>query len=178
MSEVVELITIHSYLSLGNSCSAFGMIFIGSHGSDGDEIISVGGGCDGVLLGIIVSVSVVVRVGATVLVRVGVRVNVGVIVRVTVGVNVRVGVGEMNPIGVRVGVAEGPARVRVRVGVLLTLGVAEGTAVQVEVLAGSFVGVVEASSALLVDGVAVPPKLVEASSVTIAVRVSATAVSI
>ena len=138
------------------------------------SVFDGGGDSDGVLLGTIVRVSVGVRVN----VCVGVRDNVGVIVRVTVGVNVRVGVGEMNPIGVRVGVAEGPVRVRARVGVLLTLVVAEGTAVQVEVLAGSFVRVVEANSALLVDGVAVPPKLVEASSVTIAVRVAATAVSI
>jgi len=139
-----------------------------SHGSRVGINVFVGGGdSDGVLLGTIVNV------------RVGVRDNVGVIVRVTVAVNVRVGVGEMNPIGVRVGVAEGPVRVRVRVGVLLTLVVAEGTAVQVEVLAGSYVGVLEKGrTSPALSGVAVPPKLVEASSVTIAVRVAATAVSI
>jgi len=146
------------------------------------SVFDGGGDSDGVLLGTIVRVSVgvrvIVRVGVRVNVCVGVRDNVGVIVRVIVGVNERVGVGDMNPIGVRVGVGEGPAGVRVRVGVLLTLGVAEGTTVQVEVLKGSSVGVLDIGiSVPPPPGVAFhsPPKTSE--SVTKAVKVAATSVS-
>ena len=121
---------------------------------------------DGVELGTIVWVSVLVRVGV-------VETNV-------VGVNVRVGVGDMNPIGVWVGVAEGPARVRVRVGVLLTLGVTEGTAVQVEVMAGSPVDVLDKGNpppSLDGIGVGVASSPVHPESVTMAVKVAATSVS-
>ena len=127
-----------------------------------------------------VEVVVLVRVGACVVVRVGVFVRVGVGETKSVGVRVRVGVGEMNPIGVQVGVAEGPNGVRVRVDVAPKIGVAEGTGVQVEVLAGSSVGVLERSISLPSSdgiGVSVAPSPVQPASVTIAVKVAPTAVS-